>query len=57
MRYTDRIAAQRLQAYYEKKEAYYKTMPVDERPHRPNDFDRVFNNFKKQVQQAFRPKN
>jgi len=55
MRYEERKAADRLNAYYTKKREYYATLPIEERE-QPDNFSRVWRNFKQHVKEAYNPK-
>lgn len=55
MNYEKAQAAARLQRYYEAKAEYYAGMPVEEREN-PDQFARVWRNFKKHVKEAYNPK-
>lgn len=55
MRYEDKKAADRLQAYYTKKNAYYATLPAEERES-PSQWPRVWRQFKQHVKEAYNPK-
>ena len=55
MQYKKRKAAERLHAYYAKKNAYYATLPAEERVN-PDQFSRVWAQFKQHVKEAYNPK-
>jgi len=55
MNYDKRKAAERLHAYYAKKHAYYATLPAEERAN-PDQFSRVWAQFKQHVKEAYNPK-
>ncbi|MAP81916.1 MAG: hypothetical protein CL526_12615 [Aequorivita sp.] len=55
MNYEKKKAADRLQAYYLKKTEYYADLPVTERA-RPDQFARVWRNFKSHIKEAYTPK-
>ena len=55
MQYDKKKAAERLHAYYAKKNAYYATLPAEERES-PSQWPRVWRQFKQQVREAYNPK-